>query len=149
VPVLLWVCVKKASVSFPSSSERHPWSLLPPSWFWFTAHIFASVISLPLSKSALFLLALFLLLSPADWSSFPPDHRRGRELSHGFCLAPPGLSFPWLASAGAPQFVCQVVGSFASSFDYYLLSQGHAIWEIVQEAYVIPTTLDNATQGEL
>jgi hypothetical protein len=41
-------------------------------------------------------------------------------------------------------------------FDYwknqtcnYLLSQGRAIWEIIQEAYVIPTTLDNATQGEL
>jgi hypothetical protein len=31
----------------------------------------------------------------------------------------------------------------------YLLSQGHAIWEIVQEAYVIPNTLDHATQGEL
>jgi hypothetical protein len=31
----------------------------------------------------------------------------------------------------------------------YLLSQGHAIWEIVQEAYVIPATLDHATQGEL
>jgi hypothetical protein len=31
----------------------------------------------------------------------------------------------------------------------YLLSQGHAIWEIVQEAYVILNTLDNATQGEL
>jgi hypothetical protein len=31
----------------------------------------------------------------------------------------------------------------------YLLSQGCAIWEIVQEAYVIPTTLDNVTQGEL
>jgi hypothetical protein len=28
----------------------------------------------------------------------------------------------------------------------YLLSQGHAIWEIVQEAYVIPNTLDH---GEL
>jgi hypothetical protein len=41
-------------------------------------------------------------------------------------------------------------------FDYwknrthnYLLSQGRAIWEIVQEAYVIPVTLDNATQGEV
>jgi hypothetical protein len=41
-------------------------------------------------------------------------------------------------------------------FDYwknrtrnYLLSQGHAIWEIVQEAYVTPDTLDHATQGEL
>jgi hypothetical protein len=41
-------------------------------------------------------------------------------------------------------------------FDYwknrthnYLLSQGRAIWEIVQEAYVVPDTLDHATQGEL
>jgi hypothetical protein len=31
----------------------------------------------------------------------------------------------------------------------YLLSQGHAIWEIVQEAYVILDTLDHVTQGEL
>jgi hypothetical protein len=31
----------------------------------------------------------------------------------------------------------------------YLLSQGHAIWEIVQEAYVISDTLDHMTQGEL
>jgi hypothetical protein len=31
----------------------------------------------------------------------------------------------------------------------YLLSQGCAISEIVQEAYVIPATLDNATQGEV
>jgi hypothetical protein len=31
----------------------------------------------------------------------------------------------------------------------YLLSQGHAIWEIVQEAYVIPDTLDHVTHGEL
>jgi hypothetical protein len=31
----------------------------------------------------------------------------------------------------------------------YLLSQCHAIWEIVQEAYVIPDTLDHVTQGEL
>jgi hypothetical protein len=29
------------------------------------------------------------------------------------------------------------------------LSKGRAIWEIVQEAYVIPDTLDHATQGEL
>jgi hypothetical protein len=27
----------------------------------------------------------------------------------------------------------------------YLLNQGHAIWEIVQQAYVIPVTLDNTT----
>jgi hypothetical protein len=31
----------------------------------------------------------------------------------------------------------------------YLLSQGHAIWEIVHETYVIPATLDNMTQCEL
>jgi hypothetical protein len=31
----------------------------------------------------------------------------------------------------------------------YLLSQGRAIWEIVQEAYMIPTMLENATQGEV
>jgi hypothetical protein len=31
----------------------------------------------------------------------------------------------------------------------YLLSQGRAIWEIVQEAYVILATLNNATRGEL
>jgi hypothetical protein len=31
----------------------------------------------------------------------------------------------------------------------YLLSQGRAIWEIVQEAYVIPDTLDHLTQGKL
>jgi hypothetical protein len=31
----------------------------------------------------------------------------------------------------------------------YLLSQGHTIWEIVQEVYVIPATLDHTTQGEL
>jgi hypothetical protein len=31
----------------------------------------------------------------------------------------------------------------------YLLSQRCAIWEIVQEAYVMSVMLDNATQGEL
>jgi hypothetical protein len=31
----------------------------------------------------------------------------------------------------------------------YLLSQGYAIWEIVQDAYVILNTLDHTTQGEL
>jgi hypothetical protein len=31
----------------------------------------------------------------------------------------------------------------------YLLSQGRAIWEIVQEAYVILDTLDHVTQCEL
>jgi hypothetical protein len=41
------------------------------------------------------------------------------------------------------------------NFDYwknrtrnYLLSQGRAIWEIIQEVYVIPDILDHATQGE-
>jgi hypothetical protein len=31
----------------------------------------------------------------------------------------------------------------------YLLSQGRAIWEIAQEAYVIPTMLENETAAEL
>jgi hypothetical protein len=31
----------------------------------------------------------------------------------------------------------------------YLLSQGRAIWKIIQEVYVILVTLDNATQGQL
>jgi hypothetical protein len=31
----------------------------------------------------------------------------------------------------------------------YLLRQGRTIWEIVQEAYVIPDTLNHTTQGEL
>jgi hypothetical protein len=31
----------------------------------------------------------------------------------------------------------------------YLLSQDHAICEIVQEAYMIPATLDNTNQGEV
>jgi hypothetical protein len=31
----------------------------------------------------------------------------------------------------------------------YLLSQGCAIWRIVQEAYMIPATLDNPMQCEL
>jgi hypothetical protein len=31
----------------------------------------------------------------------------------------------------------------------YLLSQGRAIWEIVQTRYVIVATLENAIQGEL
>jgi hypothetical protein len=31
----------------------------------------------------------------------------------------------------------------------YLLNQGCATWQIIQEAYVIPAMLENATQGEL
>jgi hypothetical protein len=31
----------------------------------------------------------------------------------------------------------------------YLLCQGHAIWEVVQKAYVILDTLDHTIQGEL
>jgi hypothetical protein len=40
-------------------------------------------------------------------------------------------------------------GYWKSRTRNYLLNQGRAIWEIVQEAYVIPVTLDNVTQGEL
>jgi hypothetical protein len=52
--------------------------------------------------------------------------------------------------------VVKLVVFNGKNFDYwkrqtrnYLLSQGRAIWEIIQEVYVIPTTLDNVTQGEL
>jgi hypothetical protein len=31
----------------------------------------------------------------------------------------------------------------------YLLRQGHAIWEIVHEAYMLPKMLDNVTQCEV
>jgi hypothetical protein len=31
----------------------------------------------------------------------------------------------------------------------YLLRHDHTIWEIIQETYVIPDTLDHAIQGEL
>jgi hypothetical protein len=31
----------------------------------------------------------------------------------------------------------------------YLLSQGRTIWKTIQEAYMIPDTLDHATQDEL
>jgi hypothetical protein len=40
-------------------------------------------------------------------------------------------------------------GYWKSQTHNYLLSLGRAIWEIVQEAYVLPDTLDHATQGEL
>jgi hypothetical protein len=52
--------------------------------------------------------------------------------------------------------VVKLVVFNGEDFDYwknqtrnYLLSQGRAIWEIIQEAYVIPAMLENATQGEL
>jgi hypothetical protein len=41
------------------------------------------------------------------------------------------------------------VGYWKNRTCNHLLSQGHAICEIVQEAYVIPDTLDHVTQGEL
>jgi hypothetical protein len=41
------------------------------------------------------------------------------------------------------------IGYWKNQSRNYLLSQGRAIWEIVQEAYMIPDTLDHMTQGEL
>jgi hypothetical protein len=38
-------------------------------------------------------------------------------------------------------------GYWKNQTQYYLLSQGRAIWEIVQETYVILVILDNTTQG--
>jgi hypothetical protein len=46
-------------------------------------------------------------------------------------------------------FNCEDFGYWKNRTRNYLLSQDHAICEIVQEAYVIPDTLDHATQGEL
>jgi hypothetical protein len=40
-------------------------------------------------------------------------------------------------------------GYWKSRTHNYLLSQGRAIWEIIQEVYVIPATLNHVTQGEL
>jgi hypothetical protein len=46
-------------------------------------------------------------------------------------------------------FNCEDFGYWKNRTRNYLLSQGRAIWEIVQEAYMIPDTLDHASQGEL
>jgi hypothetical protein len=46
-------------------------------------------------------------------------------------------------------FNCEDFGYWKNRTRNYLLSQGRAIWEIVQEAYVIPTMLENATNAEL
>jgi hypothetical protein len=46
-------------------------------------------------------------------------------------------------------FNCEDFGYWKNRTRNYLLIQGRVIWEIVQEAYVIPATLDNATQSEL
>jgi hypothetical protein len=52
--------------------------------------------------------------------------------------------------------VVKLVVFNGEDFDYwknrtynYLLSQDRAIWEIIQEVYVIPATLDHVTQSEL
>jgi hypothetical protein len=46
-------------------------------------------------------------------------------------------------------FNCEDFSYWKNETRNYLLSQGRTIWEIVQEAYVIPDTLDHVTQGEL
>jgi hypothetical protein len=46
-------------------------------------------------------------------------------------------------------FNCEDFGYWKNRTRNYLLSQGRAIWEIIQEAYVIPATLDHVIQGEL
>jgi hypothetical protein len=42
-------------------------------------------------------------------------------------------------------FIGEDFGYWKNRSRNYLLSQGRVIWEIIQEAFVIPTTLDNAT----
>jgi hypothetical protein len=46
-------------------------------------------------------------------------------------------------------FNCEDFGYWKNQTHNYLLTQGRAIWGIVQETYVIPDTLDHVTQGEL
>jgi hypothetical protein len=46
-------------------------------------------------------------------------------------------------------FNVEDIGYWKNRTRNYLLSQGQAIWEIVQEVYVISATLDHTTQGEL
>jgi hypothetical protein len=46
-------------------------------------------------------------------------------------------------------FIDDDFGYWKNRTHNYLLNQGRAIWEIIQEAYMIPTTLDHVTQGEL
>jgi hypothetical protein len=46
-------------------------------------------------------------------------------------------------------FNCEDFGYCKNRTRNYLLSQGRAIWEIIEEAYVIPDTLDHVTQAEL
>jgi hypothetical protein len=46
-------------------------------------------------------------------------------------------------------FIDDDFGYWKNRTHNYLLNLGRAIWEIIQEAYMIPTTLDHVTQGEL
>jgi hypothetical protein len=46
-------------------------------------------------------------------------------------------------------FIDDDFGYWKNRTHNYLLNEGRAIWEIIQEAYMIPTTLDHMTQGEL
>jgi hypothetical protein len=41
------------------------------------------------------------------------------------------------------------IGYWKNQTRNYLLSEGCAIWEIIQEAYMIPVMLDNVTQSEV
>jgi hypothetical protein len=46
-------------------------------------------------------------------------------------------------------FNCEDFGYWKNRTRNYLLSQGRAIWEIIQTRYMTLATLENATQGEL
>jgi hypothetical protein len=47
------------------------------------------------------------------------------------------------------KYVVKLVMFNDENFSYWKNWTWCALWEIVQEVYVIPTTLDNVTQGEL
>jgi hypothetical protein len=46
-------------------------------------------------------------------------------------------------------FINEDFGYWKNRTRNYLLSQGRAIWEIIQKAYVILDILDHAIQGEM
>jgi hypothetical protein len=86
---------------------------------------------------------------PTDWFSFTPHWSSFPvlQLVSELVQAPKGDM-----EKGVTKLVIfngEDFGYWKNKTHNYLLSQGRAIWEIVHEAYVIPTTLDNATQCEL
>jgi hypothetical protein len=84
----------------------------------------------------------------------PPDRRSGPPPPHSYQLV--GFNRLCDPKAKLEKGAVKLVVLNGENFGYsknrthnYLLSQGCAIWEIIHEEYMIPTMLDNATQGEV